>query len=69
MGVGGDSTYNPDAGTSQGWVDALRAGTYLGRPRTGERVYGEGGDIGVWMEFDYGCLFYRLSDGKASWKG
>jgi len=61
--------YNPDAGTSQGWVDALRAGNYLGRPRTGERPYGEGGDVGVWMEFESGVLLYRLRDGQASWTG
>ena len=61
--------YNPDAGTSQGWVDALRAGNYLGRPRTGERPYGEGADVGVWQEFESGVLLYRLRDGQASWTG
>lgn len=61
--------FNPDAGSSQGWVDALRAGSYLGRPRTGERPYGEGEDVGVWMEFESGLLLYRLRDGQSSWKG
>ncbi|RPJ64154.1 MAG: hypothetical protein EHM23_00265 [Acidobacteria bacterium] len=61
--------YNPDAGTAQGWVNALRAGHYLGRPRTGERPYGEGGGVGVWVEFDYGVLVFRFSDGAASWTG
>lgn len=61
--------YNPEAGTSQGWVNALRAGHYLGRPRTGERPYGEGDDAGVWVEFESGLLVYRLRDDEASWTG
>ena len=61
--------YNPESGTAQGWVTALRDGTYLGRPRTEERPYGEGEDAGVWVEFDGGVLFFRLRDGAASWKG
>lgn len=61
--------YNPDAGTSQGWVDALRAGHYLGRPRTEERRYGEGEDAGVWVEYEQGLLVYRERDGEASWTG
>jgi hypothetical protein len=61
--------YNPDSGTAQGWVNALRAGHYLGRPRTGERPYGQDGGVGVWVEFDYGVLVFRFSDGAASWTG
>ena len=61
--------YNPDAGTSKAWVDELRAGRYRGRPRTGERPYGEGADIGLWMECDHGVLLYRVGDGAASWTG
>lgn len=61
--------YNPDSGTAQAWVDFLRKGTYLGRPRTGERAYGSGDQAGVWQEYDYGCLFYRLSDGQSSITG
>jgi uncharacterized protein YvpB len=61
--------YNPESGTAQGWVDALREGVYLGRPRTGERPYGQGEDAGVWIEFDSGVLLYRARDGKASWTG
>ena len=61
--------YNPDAGTAQGWVEALRAGRYLGRPRTGERPYGGGDEAGVWVEYESGLLLYRLRDGEASWTG
>ena len=61
--------YDPDSGTAQAWVTALRDGTYLGRPRTEERPYGAGEDAGVWVEYDHGCLFYRLRDGASSWKG
>jgi hypothetical protein len=61
--------YNPESGTAQGWVEALRAGTYLGRPRTEERPYGQGEDAGVWVEYDSGCLFYRLRDGQWSVTG
>jgi hypothetical protein len=61
--------YNPESGTAQGWVEALRDGHYLGRPRTQERSYGEGDDAGVWIEFDHGVLLYRLRDGQASWTG
>jgi hypothetical protein len=61
--------YNPEAGTSQGWVNALRAGHYLGRPRTGERPYGEGNEAGVWVEHEHGLLVYRFSDDQASWTG
>jgi hypothetical protein len=61
--------YNPDDPTSQGWVNALRAGHYLGRPRTAGRPYGEGDQAGVWAEFDYGVLWARASDGATSWTG
>jgi hypothetical protein len=61
--------YNPDDPTSQGWVNALRSGHYLGRPRTTGRSYGEGDQAGVWAEFDYGCLWARASDGATSWTG
>jgi len=61
--------YNPDSGTAQGWVLALRGGTYLGRPRTEERAYGEGDQAGVWVEYDHGVLFFRLSDGSWSVTG
>ena len=61
--------YNPDSGTAQGWVEALRAGTYLGRPRTEERPYGAAEEAGLWIEFDHGCLLYRLRDGQTSWNG
>jgi Peptidase family M23 len=61
--------YNPDSGTAQAWVKFLREGTYLGRPRTEERMYGEGADIGVWVEYEHGCLFYRVSDGQSSVTG
>lgn len=61
--------YNPDSGTAQGWVIALRDGTYLGRPRTEERPYGEGEDRGVWVEFDHGVLCCRLRDGQTSVTG
>jgi hypothetical protein len=61
--------YNPESGTAEAWVQALRAGTYLGRPRTEERPYGSGDDAGVWVEYDRGCLWYRLRDGAWSVKG
>lgn len=61
--------YNPDSGTAQAWVLALRDGTYLGRPRTEERPYGEGDGAGCWVEFDHGVLFFRFSDGQWSVTG
>jgi hypothetical protein len=61
--------YDPNAGTAQGWVEALRAGHYLGRPRTAERRYGEGDEEGVWVEYESGLLLYRIRDGEASWQG
>jgi hypothetical protein len=61
---------NPESGTAKSWVLALREGTYLGRPRTGERQYGGGtDDEGVWVEYDHGCLWYRLRDGAWSVTG
>ena len=61
--------FNPDAGTTKAWISELRAGRYRGRPRTGERPYGEGDQSGVWMEWDGGVLCYRTGDGTASWNG
>jgi hypothetical protein len=61
--------YNPEAGTAQAWVLALRDGVYLGRPRTEERGYGEGDMAGCWVEFDHGVLFFRFSDGQYSVRG
>jgi hypothetical protein len=61
--------YNPESGSAQGWVAALRENKYLGRPRTEERPYGEGGDAGVWVEYDYGVLWVRARDNQASWTG
>lgn len=61
--------FNPDSGTATAWCDFLRKGTYLGRPRTEERPYGEGDQAGVWIEYEGGCLLYRLSDGQASITG
>jgi hypothetical protein len=61
---------NQDSGTAKSWVLALREGTYLGRPRTGERQYGGGtDDEGVWVEYDHGVLWYRLRDGAWSVTG
>jgi hypothetical protein len=62
-------SYNPDAGTAQAWVLALRDGVYLGRPRTEERSYGEGEGAGCWIEFDNGVLMFRFSDGAWSVRG
>lgn len=61
--------YNPDSGTAQAWVQSLREGTYLGRPRTTERGYGEGDEAGCWIEFDHGVLLFRFSDGLWSVTG
>ena len=61
--------FNPEAGTTKAWIKFLREGTYLGRPRTEERPYGEGDEAGVWVEHDYGCLFYRTRDGQSSITG
>jgi hypothetical protein len=61
--------FNPDSATSKAWIAELRAGRYRGRPRTGERPYGEGHDIGLWMEWEAGVLLYRVGDGATSWTG
>jgi hypothetical protein len=61
--------YNPESGTSRGWIAALRDGHYLGRPRTAERPYGEGDDAGVWVEYENGLGVYRLRDDQYSWTG
>ena len=34
--------YNPEALTSKAWLEELRQGRYRGRPRTGDRPYGDG---------------------------
>ena len=61
--------YNPDSGTAKAWVDRLRDGHYVGRPRSAEQPYGEAGEAGVWVEFDRGVCLYRLRDGQVSWNG
>jgi Peptidase_C39 like family len=61
--------YNPDSLSAKGWVCALREGTYLGRPRTAERPYGEGDDAGFWVEYDSGVLWVRALDGAWSVTG
>ena len=59
--------FNPDGGVCKAWVAAMRAGHYPGRPRTGERPYGDP-VTGVWQECDLGVLIYKL-DGTMSWTG
>ena len=59
--------FNPDSGVNKTWVAAMRAGHYPGRPRTGERRYGDP-ERGVWAEFDYGVLIWG-HDGTMSWTG
>ena len=61
--------FNPDSGTAHAWVKFLREGKYLGRPRTEERMYGEGDQIGYWVEYEHGVLCYRVSDGASSITG
>jgi len=61
--------YNPESGTAAAWVQRLRDGHYPGRPRTAEQPYGEGDQRGVWVEYEHGCLLYRIGDGQASWNG
>jgi hypothetical protein len=59
--------FNPEGGLTKTWVAAMRAGHYPGRPRTGERHYGDH-NAGVWGEFDYGVLIWK-NDGTMSWTG
>lgn len=59
--------FNPDSGISKTWVAALRDGHYPGRPRTGERPFGDP-QTGVWAEFEGGLLIYK-ADGTMSWRG
>jgi hypothetical protein len=59
--------FNAGSGLSKTWVAALRAGVYAGRPRTGERHYGDP-DEGVWAEFDHRVLIWK-NDGTMSWNG
>lgn len=61
------SEFNPDSGVCKAWVAALRAGHYPGRPRTGERPYGDPG-AGVWQECEQQLLIWT-NDGTASWTG
>lgn len=61
--------YNQESGTAKGWAAALQAGTYLGRPRTEERPYGQGEDAGVWVEYDHGVLLVRSRDSTWSVTG
>jgi hypothetical protein len=60
--------FNPDSGMAKTWVAALRAGVYAGRPRTDDRVYGEGDGKGWWAEFESRVLIYNR-DGSMSWNG
>lgn len=59
--------FNPDGGIQKCWVAALRAGHYAGRPRTGDRAFGEPTE-GWWAEFENGLLIYK-ADGTMSWTG
>lgn len=65
--AGLSAEYNPEGGIQKCWVQALRAGHYPGRPRTGDRAYGDP-VLGWWAEFDTGLLVYR-NDGVMSWTG
>ena len=60
--------FNPEGGMAKTWVAALRANVYAGRPRTDDRVYGEGDGKGWWAEFDHRVLIYNR-DGSMSWTG
>lgn len=59
--------FNPESGICKTWVAALRAGQYPGRPRTGERPYGDPVE-GVWQECDQQLLIWK-NDGTMSWTG
>jgi hypothetical protein len=59
--------FDPGSGICKTWVAALRAGHYPGRPRTGERHFGDP-DEGVWQECESGLLIYK-NDGEMSWTG
>ena len=60
--------FNPEGGMAKTWVAALRANVYAGRPRTDDRLYGEGDGTGWWAEFDHRVLIYNR-DGSMSWTG
>lgn len=59
--------FNPESGICKAWVAATRAGHYPGRPRTGERPYGEPA-AGVWQECEQQLLVWK-PDGTSSWTG
>ena len=59
--------FNPEGGIQRCWVAALRAGVYAGRPRTGDRPYGDPVE-GFWAEFDHRVLIWK-NDGTMSWNG
>jgi hypothetical protein len=59
--------YNPEGGIQKTWVAALRAGQYPGRPRTGDRAFGDPTE-GWWAEFESGLLIFKR-DGTMSWTG
>lgn len=59
--------FNHDGGIQKCWVAALRAGHYPGRPRTGDRAFGNPTE-GWWAEFENGLLIYK-PDGDMSWTG
>jgi murein DD-endopeptidase MepM/ murein hydrolase activator NlpD len=61
--------YNPEALTSKAWLQELRQGRYRGRPRTGDRPYGEGDEAGHWAEFEEGLCTTRTASGEWSWQG
>jgi hypothetical protein len=62
-----DDQFNPTGGIQKCWVAALRAGHYPGRPRTGDRAFGDPTE-GWWAEFENGLLIYK-ADGEMSWTG
>ena len=59
--------FNANGGIQKCWVAALRAGHYPGRPRTGDRAFGEPTE-GWWAEFEGGLLIFK-TDGEMSWTG
>lgn len=65
--AGLSDAFNPQGGIQKCWVAALRAGVYAGRPRTGDRPYGDP-EEGWWAEFDHRVLIYK-ADGTMSWNG
>ena len=59
--------FDPNSGICKAWVAAVRAGHYPGRPRTGERPFGDPQE-GVWQECEQQLLIYK-NDGEMSWTG